>query len=64
MLSFALVLRNPIINIKPLFVIQFSDDDVGNFDSKFTREKPVDTPEDHFITENGDNLFQVELCRR
>ncbi|EDV22479.1 uncharacterized protein TRIADDRAFT_28822, partial [Trichoplax adhaerens] len=42
----------------PLKPAVFSDDDVGNFDSKFTREKPVDTPEDHFFSENSDNLFQ------
>ncbi|XP_031554011.1 ribosomal protein S6 kinase beta-1-like [Actinia tenebrosa] len=34
------------------------DDDVSQFDSKFTRQTPVDSPDDSMLSESASNIFQ------
>lgn len=46
---------------KPLFfILQQSDDDVSQFDSHFTRQTPVDSPDDTKMNDSA-NPFAVEF---
>lgn len=43
------------------FYLQQSDDDVSQFDSKFTRQTPVDSPDDSTLSESANQVFLVSL---
>lgn len=42
-----------------LYSPQTGDDDVSQFDSKFTRQTPVDSPVDSMLSESANKIFQV-----
>lgn len=35
------------------------EEDVSQFDSKFTRQTPIDSPVDSMLSESADKIFQV-----
>lgn len=39
---------------------QTGEEDVSQFDSKFTRQTPVDSPVDSMLSESADKIFQVK----
>ena len=41
------------------FYSQTGEEDVSQFDSKFTRQTPVDSPVDSMLSESADKIFQV-----
>ena len=41
------------------FTLQNSDDDVSQFDTKFTRQIPIDSPDDATLSESCNMIFQV-----
>ena len=41
---------------------QHGDDDVSQFDTKFTEQIPVDSPVDGRLSESADLNFQVYFC--
>lgn len=43
------------------FFLQQSDDDVSQFDSHFTRQTPVDSPDDTTLSDAAANTFAVQL---
>ena len=40
--------------------MQTGEEDVSQFDSKFTRQTPVDSPVDSMLSESADKIFQVK----
>ena len=40
-------------------VPQSGEDDVSQFDSKFTKQTPVDSPDDHMLSESANMVFEV-----
>lgn len=45
-------------------VLQNSDDDVSQFDTKFTRQIPIDSPDDSTLSESCNMIFQVRRERK
>lgn len=51
--------------ITVLFIIgllisrQSGEDDVSQFDSKFTKQTPVDSPDDSMLSESANMVFEV-----
>lgn len=43
------------------FYSQTGEEDVSQFDSKFTRQTPVDSPVDSMLSESADKIFQVRI---
>ena len=43
------------------FCSQTGEEDVSQFDSKFTRQTPVDSPVDSMLSESADKIFQVGI---
>lgn len=41
--------------------LQNSDDDVSQFDTKFTRQIPIDSPDDSTLSESCNMIFQVNM---
>lgn len=41
------------------FYIKQSEEDVSQFDSKFTRQTPVDSPDDSTLSESANQVFLV-----
>lgn len=41
------------------FFIKQSEEDVSQFDSKFTRQTPVDSPDDSTLSESANQVFLV-----
>ena len=41
------------------FCSQTGDEDVSQFDSKFTKQTPIDSPVDSMLSESADRIFQV-----
>lgn len=41
--------------------LQRSEDDVSQFDTKFTKQIPVDSPEESMLSESANMMFQVTL---
>lgn len=41
------------------FRLQRSEDDVSQFDTKFTKQIPVDSPEESTLSESANMMFQV-----
>ena len=41
------------------FCSQTGDEDVSQFDSKFTKQTPIDSPVDSMLSESADKIFQV-----
>lgn len=39
--------------------MQRSEDDVSQFDTKFTKQVPVDSPEESTLSESANMMFQV-----
>jgi hypothetical protein len=44
-----------------LFLLQRSEDDVSQFDTKFTKQIPVDSPEESMLSESANMMFQVSV---
>ena len=42
-----------------IFFIKQSEEDVSQFDSKFTRQTPVDSPDDSTLSESANQVFLV-----
>jgi len=42
-------------------VLQTSDEDVSQFDTKFTKQTPVDSPDDNMLSESANEVFLVSL---
>lgn len=42
---------------------QRSEDDVSQFDTRFTRQVPVDSPDDTTLSESVNLIFQVSVNR-
>ena len=40
-------------------VFQTSDEDTSQFDTKFTRQTPVDSPDDSVLSDSINQVFQV-----
>ena len=40
-------------------MIQSGEEDVSQFDSKFTKQTPVDSPDDSMLSESANKIFQV-----
>lgn len=52
------------INLLTCFFWQQSADDVSQFDSKFTSQTPVDSPDDSTLSESANQAFLVSAyCR-
>lgn len=47
-----------------ILVLQNSDDDVSQFDTKFTRQIPIDSPDDSTLSESCNMIFQVRRERK
>lgn len=45
----------------PIKPVLRSDDDVSQFDTKFTRQIPVDSPDDSTLSESANLIFQVSV---
>lgn len=43
-------------------LLQTGDDDVSQFDSKFTKQTPVDSPDDNMLSESANMVFEVGLA--
>ena len=41
------------------FFVKQSEEDVSQFDSKFTRQTPVDSPDDSALSESANQVFLV-----
>lgn len=41
------------------FLFQSGEDDVSQFDSKFTKQTPVDSPDDNMLSESANMVFEV-----
>jgi len=46
-------------NYNPYLIQQRSEDDVSQFDTRFTRQIPVDSPDDTTLSESANLIFQV-----
>ena len=44
-----------------LILFQSDEEDVSQFDQRFTKETPIDSPCDHYLSESVDRIFQVRL---
>lgn len=42
-----------------IFSVKQSEEDVSQFDSKFTRQTPVDSPDDATLSESANQVFVV-----
>ena len=40
-------------------ILQHDELDVSQFDSKFTHQTPVDSPDDNHLSESVDQVFEV-----
>lgn len=49
-------------SIVPHYFLQQSEDDVSQFDTKFTRQVPVDSPVFSILSESANSIFQVSMC--
>lgn len=45
-------------------LFQSSEDDVSQFDTKFTKETPFDSPDEYTLSESANLVFQVSLVER
>lgn len=45
-----------------LVPLQQSDEDVSQFDTRFTRQTPVDSPDDTTLSHSAELAFAVRLC--
>jgi ribosomal protein S6 kinase beta len=43
------------------FFVQRSEDDVSQFDTKFTKQIPIDSPDDSMLSESVNLIFQVNI---
>lgn len=43
------------------FLFQSGEDDVSQFDSKFTKQTPVDSPDDNMLSESANMVFEVRV---
>ena len=50
-----------VTNFRLLPLFQSSADDVSQFDTKFTRQTPVDSPEDSVLSESANLIFKVRI---
>lgn len=41
------------------FLLQANEEDVSQFDSKFTKQTPVDSPDDTMLSESANKIFKV-----
>ena len=41
------------------FNFQSGDEDVSQFDTKFTKQTPVDSPDDSVLSESANQVFKV-----
>lgn len=41
--------------------LQTSEEDVSQFDTKFTRQTPVDSPDDSVLSESANQVFVVSV---
>lgn len=46
-------------NLAPYLCPQQSEEDVSQFDVRFTRQTPVDSPDDSALSESADQAFLV-----
>ncbi|XP_017494097.1 PREDICTED: ribosomal protein S6 kinase beta-2-like, partial [Rhagoletis zephyria] len=47
----------------PIKPILRSEDDVSQFDTRFTRQIPVDSPDETTLSESANLIFQVSVIR-
>ena len=40
-----------------MFWLQSGEDDVSQFDTKFTKQTPIDSPDDSFLSESVNQIF-------
>ncbi len=40
-------------------MLQTSEEDVSQFDTKFTKQTPVDSPDDSLLSESANQIFMV-----
>lgn len=58
--KFYLCFCNVLSNVKVFLCLhQSGEDDVSQFDSKFTKQTPVDSPDDHMLSESANMVFEV-----
>ena len=43
--------------------LQVNEEDVSQFDSKFTKQTPVDSPDDSMLSESANQIFLVSSCQ-
>lgn len=48
-----------ISNIINTFLSQTSEDDVSQFDTRFTLQTPIDSPDESTLSESANLMFQV-----
>lgn len=60
MINICIIIINTLV---PLVfgAVQNSDDDVSQFDTKFTRQIPIDSPDDATLSESCNMIFQVRF---
>lgn len=44
-----------------VFFVQSGDEDVSQFDTKFTKQTPVDSPDDTVLSESANQVFVVSV---
>ncbi|CAG2054706.1 unnamed protein product [Timema podura] len=47
-----------LITILPVNIFQSSEDDVSQFDTKFTKQTPIDSPDESTLSESANMVFQ------
>jgi hypothetical protein len=53
---------SPVIKISSLVALQAGEDDVSQFDTKFTKQTPIDSPDESTLSESANLVFQV-MCK-
>ena len=48
------------------FLLQSGEEDVSQFDTKFTKQTPVDSPDDSCLSESVNQIFSVRylMCKK
>ena len=44
-----------------IIIFQKSEDDVSQFDTKFTKQAPIDSPVDSVLSESDNQIFMVNI---
>lgn len=51
--------QNVLCLVLKIIIFQTSDDDVSQFDTRFTLQTPIDSPDESTLSESANLMFQV-----